>query len=291
MEYIEIPTKKLEHARFSLPELGLGTWQMGGRHEADTSKDPEEITAIKAAIDSGVTHLDTAEVYGAGHAEELIREATRGTERESLFITSKVEEYKDHNDIVAACKKSLKRLGTKYLDLYLLHHFKPHCPLEESVKGLDILVKEKLVKHVGVSNFTKEHLKEAQSYTKNKIVCNQVYYSLVSREPESSGLLTYCQKNDVLLVAYRPIEKGSILDEIPPLIQELCLKYERTPAQIAINYLTSQKNVAALFKTSNAAHLKENLGAVGWHLSEADVERLRKEYPEQVALPEKNRLG
>ena len=291
IERITIPEKKLEHTRFGLPELGLGTWQMGGRREADFSNDEAEIAAIKNAVAAGVMHIDTAEIYGAGHAEELIREAIRGVDRESLFITSKVKENSRAARIVEACKASLKRLGTKYLHLYLLHHFSPDCPLEESIAALDELVDKKLVKHIGVSNFTKEHLTEAAEHAKHKIVCNQVYYSLVSREPESSGLLKYCQQHDVMLVAYRPIEKGSLLDEIPPVMKELCLKYERTPAQVAINWLTSQQNVVALFKTSNAAHLKENLGAAGWHLSAEDVERLRKEYPKQLAVPEVNRLG
>lgn len=279
---MHIPLKKLEHTRFGLPELGLGTWQMGGRNEADFTNDAAEVVAIKAAIEAGITHIDTAEVYGIGHAEELIGQAIKGADRKSLFITSKIWEPQSYDNIIKACKESLKRLGTKYLDLYLLHHFSGEHPLNEAVRALDTLTKEGLVKHIGVSNFTKEHLKDAQSHTKNKIVCNQVYYNLVAREPESSGLLKYCQKNDVLLVAYRPVEKGKLLEGVPKIMEELCVKYQKTPAQIAINWLMSQKNVVTIFKTSNAAHLKENLGATGWNLTEGDVELLRKEYPGQT---------
>ena len=291
MERIEIPPKRLEHTRFSLPELGLGTWQMGGRREVDTTNDAADIAGIKAAIEAGVRHIDTAEMYGAGHAEELVCEAIKGFKRSDLFITSKVHpDNHKYEKVMKACEQSLKRLGTKYLDLYLLHWYETTTSLEEAMKALNDLVDKKLVRHIGVSNFTKERLKEAQAHSKHKIVCNQVYYNLQAREPESTGLLKYCQKNDVLLVAYRPLEKGSLLDEIPPVMRELCLKYEKTAAQIAINWLTSQHNVVALFKTSNVAHLKENLGAIGWRLSEEDVERLRKEYPRQ-GVPEKNRLG
>ena len=282
MTMIEIPVKKLEHTRFSLPELGLGTWQMGGRKEADFSHDDAEVAAIEAAVEAGITHIDTAEVYGAGHTEELVGAAIRGVNRKKLFITSKVKENSRTARVVEACKASLKRLGTDYIDLYLLHHYSNECPLEESIAGLDELVKQKLVKHIGVSNFTKEHLEEAQKLTKNRIVCNQVYYNLASRQPESTGLLEYCQKHDILLIAYRPVEKGKLLEGVPPIMDELCIKYEKTPAQIAINWLTSQKNVVTIFKTSNAAHLKENLGSVGWHLTEEDVERLRKEYPTEA---------
>lgn len=287
----EIPVKKLEHTHFGLPEVGLGTWPMGGRYEADFSNDTADIAAIEAAIDVGITHLDTAEMYGAGHAEELVGKAIAGKKRASLFITSKVHpDNHKYERVLKACGQTLKRLGTSYLDLYLLHWYEPQVKLEEPIRALNELVKRKLVRHIGVSNFTKERLKEAQDCSLHKIVCNQVYYNLQAREPEETGLLKYCQKSDVLLVAYRPLEKGSLLDEIPALMQELCVKYEKTPAQIAINWLISQKNVVTIFKTSSAAHLKENLGAAGWHLSEADVERLRKEYPRQ-AIPEKNRLG
>src|SRR3989344_3509890 len=110
IERITIPEKKLEHTRFGLPELGLGTWQMGGRREADFSNDEAEIAAIKNAVAAGVMHIDTAEIYGAGHAEELIREAIRGVDRESLFITSKVKENSRAARIAEACKARLKRL-------------------------------------------------------------------------------------------------------------------------------------------------------------------------------------
>ncbi|OHA21813.1 MAG: hypothetical protein A2849_02680 [Candidatus Taylorbacteria bacterium RIFCSPHIGHO2_01_FULL_51_15] len=286
-----IPVKKLKSG-FALPELGLGTWGMGGRHEPDSSNDEAEITAIKAAIDAGLTHIDTAEVYGVGHSEELIGEAIKGVNRSKLFLTSKVaKENHTCDGILESCKKSLKRLGTSYLDLYLLHHFSSECPLDEAIQALDMLVDQKLVRHIGVSNFTKEHLKEAQKYAKHQIVCNQVYYNLQAREPESSRLLEYCKKHDVLLVAYRPVEKGKLLEEVPPLMEEMCVKYQKTPAQIAISWLISQENVVTLVKTSNPAHLKENVGATGWYMTKGDVEILRREYPGQAAVPEQNRLG
>ncbi len=278
---MDIPIKKLKNG-FELPELGLGTWQMGGRHETDTSNDAAEILAIKAAIELGMTHIDTAEVYGAGHAEELVREGIKEFNRKKLFITSKVKENSREARIFEACAESLKRLGTEYLDLYLLHHYSPDCPLEESIGALDELVSRKLVKHIGVSNFTKEHLAEAQKLTKQHIVCNQVYYNLQARAPETTGLLEYCQKNDVLLVAYRPVEKGKLLEGVPKIMDEMCVKYQKTPAQIAINWLISQRGVVTIAKTSNLAHLKENLGAVGWNLTDGDVELLRKEYPDQT---------
>ena len=290
MADMEIPVKKLKNG-FKLPEFGLGTLQMGGQFEADFTNDEAEILAIKAAIDAGVTHIDTAEVYGTGHTEELVGKAIRGYERKKLFISSKVKEDSPCARILKACKESLNRLGTKYLNLYLLHHYSPNCPLEESIRALDELVDKGLVKHIGVSNFTKEHLADAQKLTKHKIVCNQVYYNLQAREPETTGLLKYCQKHDVFLVAFRPIQKGKLLEDVPEIMREMCVKYEKSSAQIAINWLISQKNVVTLAKMSNLAHLKENLGSIGWNITEGDIELLRKNYPGQFTTHDKHMLG
>ncbi len=290
---MEIPVKKLKNG-FALPEFGLGTWQMGGKREIDVTNDAQDIAAIRAAIDNGITHIDTAEAYALGHAEELIAEAVKDLDRKKLFVTSKVlPENHTCEGIFDSCKKSLKRLGMKYLDLYLLHAFSKDCPLRGAIEALDALVDEGVVKYIGVSNFTKEHLKEAQDLSKHGIVCDQVYYNLQAREPEVTGLLDYCQKNDVMLVAYRPVEKGKLLEDVPPRMDQLCVKYQKTPAQIAINWLISQKNVVTLAKTSNVTHLKENMGALGWNLTEEDVELIRKDYPGQMSTPERDliRLG
>ena len=117
---MDIPVKKLKDG-FELPDLGLGTMLMGGKNEPDFSNDAAEIAAIKAAIEAGVTHIDTAEIYGVGHTEELIGKAIKGIKRSKLFITSKIWEPQSYENIITACKGSLKRLKTKYLDLYLLH--------------------------------------------------------------------------------------------------------------------------------------------------------------------------
>lgn len=288
---MDISVKKLRNG-FTLPEFGLGTWQMGGRDFASTVSDEKDIAGVRSAIEVGITHLDTAESYGDGHAEEIVGEAIRGMNRKELFITSKVsEDNHTCEGIPASCKKTLKRLGTDYLDLYLLHAFSTTCPLKEAVEALDALVDDGLVKHIGVSNFGKEHLKEAQEYATHPIVCDQVHYNLQVREVEKEGLLDYCQKNDVLLVAYRPVQKGKLLEDVPEIMDEMCVKYQKTPAQIAINWLVSQQSVATIAKTSDPAHLKENLGGLGWNLTEGDVELLRKNYPGQVYISDVIALG
>lgn len=277
---MNIPTKKLTNG-FELPVYGLGLWQMGGRWEADDSNDQREIDAIKAAIDMGVTHIDTAESYGDGHAEELLGEAIKGYDRSKLFIATKVsKENQGYEGVHKAFQKSLKRIGTDYIDLYMLHRFPlPGISLEETMKAMDELVEQGLVKNIGVCNMSPNRFKAIQKLTKNKLVCNQVHYNVQYREIEDKGVLKDCQDNDVMLVAWRPLQKAELTDN--PLINELAEKYGKTPYQVMINWLISQPNVVTISKTSDIEHLKENLGAVDWTMDEADIERIRQEYPDQ----------
>lgn len=230
----------------------------------------------------GVSHIDTAELYAEGHAETLVGKAIRKYDRSKLFIASKVEgEHFAYNAVITACENSLRRLDIPYLDLYMLHWYEEKPPLAETIKALDELMKRGLVRNIGVSNFNVPHLKEAQSYMKNKIVSNQVHYNLIFREPERKGLVEYCKKNDVMLIAWRPVEKGKLGDEKIPVMREMAKKYKKTPAQIAINWLISQQNVVTISKSRLPEHLKENLGAVGWNMETDDIERLREEFPGQ----------
>lgn len=266
-----------------MPSFGIGTWQMGGRLERNqTNDDAADIKAIQVAIELGVTHFDTAEQYAQGYTEELLGKAIKGYDRSKLFIISKVMDTNLHyDDVLKACERSLKRIGTDYFDMYLLHRYAPQVPLGETMRAMDKLVVEGLIRSIGVANYGIEAFKKAQAATANKIVYNQVHYNLEVRAPERTGLLEYCQQNDVLLAAWRPVQKGALLVNPPPILLEMSEKYDKTPAQVAINWLLSQENVVTLVKTSNLDHLKENLGAVGWQMKPEDIERLRSDYPGQ----------
>lgn len=277
---MNIPTKKLDSG-FELPVYGLGIWQMGGRWEADTSKDAEEIKAIRAALDAGITHIDTAEGYGNGHAEELLKQAIEGYDRSKLIIATKVSaNNQSYEGVHKSFQASLDRMGLGYVDLYLLHRFpEPGIDIADTMRAMDELVEQGLVKNIGVCNMTPHRFDEIQKLTKNKLVCNQVHYNVQYREIEDKGVLKHSQENDVMLVAWRPLQKG-ILPETA-LLNELAEKYDKTTSQIVINWLISQRNVVTLSKTSNIEHLHENLGALGWSLVDADIERIRTEFPNQ----------
>jgi len=266
-----------------MPVFGLGTWEMGGRMVRNTDNDDQaDIKAIKRAINSGITHIDTAQNYAEGWAEKLVGQAIKDYEHSKLFIVTKLHKANlAYDDVLSSFQTSLKRLDTDYVDLLLIHAPNLEIPLEQTIKAMDQLVDDGLVKYIGVSNFALDRLKQAQSLSSHPIVTNQVYYNLIYREPETTGLLDYCQENDILLTAYRPVEKGILTKSNSELINQMCQKYQKTPAQIAINWLISQKNIVTLSKMNQSEHLKENLGAVGWSMNSKDIELLRNDFPDK----------
>ena len=277
---MNIPTKKLKNG-FELPVYGLGLWEMGGRREADDSNDEVEIKAIRAAIDSGITHLDTAEMYGDGHAEELLAEAIKEYDRSKLFIATKVMgENQGYEGVMNAFARSLKRLQVDYVDLYMLHRY-PEVGLSvaETMKAMNELVDKGLVKHIGVCNLTPERFDEAQKHSKNKIVYHQLHYNVQYREVEKYRLQQHAIDNDYLLCAWKPLQKSTLPKSA--VIEEIAKKYGKTINQVAINWLVSQQNIITLSKTSNPEHLNENLGSLDWTMDDEDIERIRNEFPDQ----------
>lgn len=278
---VTIPTKKLNNG-FELPVYGLGLWQMGGRWVADTSKDAYEIKAIRAALDAGITHIDTAEGYGDGHAEELLKEALLGYDRSKLTIATKVSSnHQTYEGVHTSFQASLQRMGLKFVDLYLLHRFpEPGIDIADTMRAMNELVDRGLVKHIGVCNMTPHRFHVAQSHSKHPLVCNQVHYNVQYREIEKKGVLKQCQEDDVMLVAWRPVQKGMLPDS--PLLQELSKKYNKTPNQIAIQWLVTQDNVVTISKTSTIEHLQENIEALSFTIEPKDIERIRDDYEQQI---------
>lgn len=277
---MNIPVKKLANG-FELPVYGMGLARMGGYEQADTSQDKEWVAAIQQAIENGVTHFDTAEAYGAGHSEELLAQGIKGVARDQLVIASKVSAWNQtYEGIRSACEASLKRLGTDYIDLYMLHTFpQKGISITETMRAMSELVDEGLIKNIGVSNFTIDRFKAAQAATHHKIVCNQLHYNVEFREVEARGLLKYSQDNDIFIVAWKPVQRGELVQAA--ILNELAKKYGKTRRQVAINWLISQNHVVTISKTTALEHLQENLGALDWTMESEDVERIRREFPDQ----------
>jgi len=273
MEYREL------NRGVSIPILGLGTWGMGGRENPDTTRDRETVTAIRMALELGLTHIDTAEYYGAGHAEELIGEAIEGWDREKLFITSKVwHNHLHRDDLHRSMRASLKRLGVDQVDLYLVHWPSPDVPLAETMAAMEECVREGHTRFIGVSNFSAQLMEEARSHLKEiKLVANQVQYSLFDQKPRME-LLPACRRMGVSLIAYRPLERGVIPQTPNAVMDEIGEAHDKTRVQIALNWLIAQDSVITIPKSSNPIHLMEFMGALGWRLTPEEYARLAEAY-------------
>lgn len=263
-----------------IPALGFGTWEMGGRLEADYSKDAIHVNALTNAIQTGFTHLDTAEMYGAGHAEELVGHAIRDIARESLFLTSKVKkENLAYRDVILSCEKTLERMQTHFLDLYLIHHPSLSIPIRETMKALDELISKGLIRHIGVSNFSVEQLKEAQEAAKNPVVINQIEYNLQTRnrglfnQEMETSIIPYCRKNGVVVTAWRPLVKGA-LQKNHPILKALSEKYGCTESQLAISWLLNKPGISTIVKATSMSHIRENYLAASIILDPEDISLL-----------------
>jgi diketogulonate reductase-like aldo/keto reductase len=253
-----------------IPVIGLGTWGMGGGTEPDPTKDANVLYGIRAALEMGYTHIDTAEMYAGGHTEELIGQVIRDYERQSLFITSKVWHTNlSYPAVLRACENSLRRLDTDYLDLYLIHWPNSAVPLEETFKGLNKLVETGKVRNLGVSNFDLDLLEQARRLSATPLVTDQVPYSVLNRTNAQKGILAYCQKHGMILTAYTPLEKGRVHGLAA--LNALARRVGATPTQIALSWLIHQPNVITIPKSLNAAHLRENLAALELVLGEVEL--------------------
>jgi diketogulonate reductase-like aldo/keto reductase len=278
-------TWKLKNG-FELPKVGLGLGSFGGGRTPDYSNDGPDVATIKKALQMGYTHMDTSELSGGGHTEELVALAIKDFDRKKLIVATKVwEDNLRYDDLLRAAERSIKRMNVDYIDLYYLHYPNPVIPLKETMRAMDKLMDDKLVKNIGVSNFTRDLLVEAQSFAKHKIVAAQIEFSLLTREKGKYGgneymaskTIPYCQENDILVVAERPLERGILLQP-NEVMDAMVKKYNKTRSQIAINWIISKKNVVTIPMSHNSDHLKENLGGAGWSMEPADIEKLGAAY-------------
>ncbi len=271
----EIDLKPLGKTGEKVPAIGLGTWMIGGGMTPDYSKDDYYVKIIRKAIELGMWHIDTAELYGDGHSEEIVGKAIKEFPRDEVFITTKVKGSNlAYDDVIKAAKRSLKRLNTSYIDLYLVHWPNPLFPLKETMKAMEKLVEMGLIRYIGVSNFDVGLIEEARSYlSKNDIVNVQNQFSLLSRSDEKT-VIPYCQKEGITYTAYSPLGKGTLARN--EYLRKIGEKYGKTAAQVALNWIISIPSVITIPKAGKFEHLEENAGAMGWRLSKEDFEAIRK---------------
>jgi len=242
---------------YAMPVLGLGTWQLVGAHCERT---------VSQALELGYRHFDTAELYGN---ESEIGRAIAAADRASLFLASKVSsENLRTNDVIRACTRSLERLDTSYLDLYLIHWPNDEIPIEETMDGMQYLVEEGLIRSIGVSNFDVGRLQEAIGASESPICNDQVEYHPYRPRRE---LPEFCAAHHIALSAYSPSGRRRVL--AGRVLLRIGRRYGKSPAQVSLRWLL-QKGAVVLPKAGSIEHLQANRELDGWELSPPEMQEI-----------------
>jgi diketogulonate reductase-like aldo/keto reductase len=254
-----------------IPVFGIGTWRMG----ESARKRRQELAAIRHALDLGYPLIDTAEMYGEGGAEEIVGEALRGRTSRP-FIVSKVYPHNaSRAGTVAACERSLRRMGLERIDLYLLH-WRGSIPLSETIEAFHRLRAAGKIGDFGVSNFDLDDLQEAASLDEGLMGANQVLYCLSRRGPEFD-LLPWMRRHSIPLMAYSPLDQGRLLGTA--VLKKLASETGHTPAQLALAWLLARPGVVTIPKSSTRERVEENLAALDIELTPQVLAELDRAFP------------
>ena len=266
-----IPTVKLPSGE-TVPALGQGTWFMGEK----ASRAAGEATALREGLDLGMTLIDTAEMYGSGGAEEVVADAIAGRRHEVFLVSKVLPENASRKGTIAACERSLRRLGTDVIDLYLLH-WRGSPPLAETLAAFEMLLRDGKIRYWGVSNFDTDDMEEMFALPGGeKCACNQVLYNLTRRGIEFD-LTALCRARGLPIMAYSPIEQGRMLGDAA--LKVVGARHNATPAQIALAWIIRQDGMIAIPKAASEKHLRENRAAVDIVLSADDFAELDQAFP------------
>ncbi|MBY0277970.1 aldo/keto reductase [Candidatus Binatia bacterium] len=259
----------------AVPWLGQGTWQL------EQAPRDGAIAALRRGFELGLVHVDTAEMYGDGRVEEIVGEAIEGF-RERLFLVSKVLPKNATRDgTIAACERSLRRLGTDRLDCYLLHWPSSH-PLEETLRAFDELERAGKIRSFGVSNFHAGDIDAAVGLAgAGRVACNQVRYHLDDRGIERDDVAR-CAKHGIAVVGYSPFEGESFLSRRHAggrLVADIAAAHGATPRRVALAFLGGFRGVFQIPKAASLAHVEDNAAAAALHLSDDEMRRLDAAFP------------
>ncbi|GAC1301466.1 MAG: aldo/keto reductase [Vulcanimicrobiaceae bacterium] len=251
-----------------VPIIGQGTWPL------------PDVAALRYGIERGLTHIDTAEMYGDGKSEELVGEAIAPYPRDSLFLVSKVlPSNGTYHGVVAACERSLRRLRTDYLDCYLLH-WRGGVPLDETMGALEALVRAGSIRSVGVSNFDPWDLREAAAALRNeRIACNQILYNLGERTPEDHEF-PWAADNGCAFVAYTPLARPRETAS-ERVLEDIATAHHVTSEAVALAFLLRDPIAFVIPKASTLAHVDANAAAASLELSADEVARIDLAYPKR----------
>jgi diketogulonate reductase-like aldo/keto reductase len=265
------PTTTLRSGE-AVPALGLGTWQIG----EDPRRRKVEVAALRLGLDLGMTLIDTAEMYAEGGAEKVVGQAIAGR-RDGVFIVSKVlPEHARRRAVIAACERSLKRLKTDRIDLYLLH-WREDTPLAETLEAFEALVRAHKIRHWGVSNFDVDDMQELVRLPAGRLVAaNQVMYNLNRRGIEHD-LMSWWRRRHLSILASSPFDEGRLVRSRK--LKPIAARLGATLAQVALAWLVQQKGVIAIPKAADEAHVRDNRAALDLRLTRADLAALDAAFP------------
>jgi diketogulonate reductase-like aldo/keto reductase len=239
------------------------------------------VAALRAGLDLGMTHVDTAEMYGNGRSEELVGEAIAGRRKEVFLVSKVLPSNASYEGTLRACERSLKKLNTDHLDLYLLH-WRGRYPLADTMRAMEALVAAGKTRFIGVSNFDLDDVREAQrALSSGRLAANQVLYHLGDRGIERK-LIPYCQSQEIAVVAYSPYGHGdfpSAESRGGKVLAEIGRGHAKTARQVVLNFLTRQPGVFTIPKASLAEHTEENSAGTGWGLLPEDEDAIERVFP------------
>jgi diketogulonate reductase-like aldo/keto reductase len=262
-------------AKIEVPVIGQGTWYI------DSADRGSAIAALRRGLDLGLTHIDTAEMYGSGAAEEVVAEAIAGR-REEVFLVSKVlPQNASQKGTIAACDRSLARLRTDRLDCYLLH-WPGRYPLEETIAAFERLKHAGKISSWGVSNFDVPDLETViQIAGEGQLACNQVLYHLQERAIEHA-VIPWCERHNVAVVAYSPFGHGRFPTPRTSggrVLKQIADAHQATVRQVALRFLVRRSMLFAIPKTASLEHIAENAGTVDLHLTGAEITQIDQGFP------------
>lgn len=267
-----MPLRTIPFGDGEVPTLGQGTWFMG----EDRDERAREVHALQLGLDLGMTLIDTAEMYADGGAEEVVGEAIKGRRDDCFLVSKAYPQNAGRRSAIQACERSLKRIGTDYLDVYLLH-WRGGIPLSETVEAFETLRQQGKIRRWGVSNLDTDDMKELLSVPGgNACATDQVLYNLTRRGPEWD-LLPWCRDKGIPVMAYSPIEQGRI--PAKGALRAIADRLDATPFQVALAWVLAQEGVVAIPKASDPEHVKANRAAADLVLTPEDLAELDRDFP------------
>jgi diketogulonate reductase-like aldo/keto reductase len=271
MRQIEIPSSGEK-----IPILGQGTYGIFSSQTEEVHRNWKNV--LRKGVELGMTHIDTAELYGDGYSEQLIGEVLKEFEREDIFLTTKMlPSNRTESQMEKAINNSLKRLGVNYVDLYLIHWLESYSSIKNIMNFFEKLIDSGKTRYIGVSNFSLSEFQKAQIYLKkHELITNQVKINIIEQEELKN--LDFYKRERIILTAYTPLAKANLTGlnkEVKEYLNQLAEKYGYSPLQIALAWVINHENVIAIPRTSSISHLKENAKTADIRFTDQEIERLR----------------